>query len=64
MVYTRKEVEACLNPNLPQHLKWPYIDTIKRAVSVVKKLKERSDKPERYNKALEDFETALNAASN
>ena len=64
MVYTRQEVEACLNPNLPQQLKRPYIDTIKRAVSVVKKLKERSDKPERYNKALEDFEAALNAASN
>lgn len=63
MVYTRQEVEACLNPSLPQQLKWPYIDTIKRAVSVVKKLKEKSDKPERYDKAIEDFETALNAAS-
>lgn len=64
MVYTRQEVEVCLNPNLPQQLKRPYIDMIKMAVSVVNKLKEKSDKPERYNKALEDFETALNAAKN
>lgn len=63
MVYTRQEVEACLNPNLPQQLKMPYIDTIKRAVSVVKKLKEKSNNPSRYDKAIADFKDALSAAN-
>lgn len=63
MVYTRQEVEACLNPNLPSQLKMPYIDTIKRAVSVVKKLKAKSSNPSRYDKAIADFEEALSAAN-
>lgn len=63
MVYTRQEVEACLNPDLPSRLKIPYIDTIKRAVSVVKKLKAKSDNPAQYDKAVADFEDALAAAS-
>lgn len=63
MVYTRQEVEACINPNLPFQLKSPYIDTIKRAVSVVKKLKAKSNNPSRYDKALADFEDALSAAN-
>lgn len=63
MVYTRQEVEACLNPNLPSQLKMPYIDTIKRAVSAVKKLKAKSSNPSRYDKAIADFEEALSAAN-
>ena len=63
MVYTRQEVEACLNPNLPPQLKVPYVDTIKRAVSAVKKLKAKSSNPSRYDKAIADFEEALSAAN-
>lgn len=63
MVYTRQEVEACLNPNLPPQLKMPHIDTIKRAVSVVKKLKAKSSNPSRYDKAIADFEEALSTAN-
>lgn len=63
MVYTRQEVEACINPNLPFQLKTPYIDTIKRALSVVKKLKAKSNNPSRYDKAIVDFEYALSAAN-
>ncbi|RDV23993.1 hypothetical protein DXV75_16160 [Alteromonas aestuariivivens] len=63
MVYTRQEVEVCLNPNLPPQLKMPYIDTIRRAVSAVKKLKARSSNPSRYDKAIADFEKALSAAN-
>lgn len=62
MVYTRQDVEACLNPNLPIQLKTPYVDTVKRALSAVIKLKSRSGNPAKYDKAIADFESALAAA--
>lgn len=62
MVYTRQEVEACLSPNLPIQLKAPHIDTVKRALSAVVKLKTRSKNPTKYDKAIADFESALAAA--
>jgi hypothetical protein len=64
MVYTRQEVEACLNPNLPANLKARYLDTIKRALNVVIKLKGKSSRPSTYYKAIADFEMAQVAASN
>ena len=63
MVYTRQEVEACLNPTLPPQLKVPYVDTIKKAVSVIKKLQAKSHNPARYDRAISDFEEALSAAN-
>lgn len=61
MVYTKQNVNACLNTSLPKFLKTPHVSIVKDTLSVVRKMKETSKQAEPYDKAILVLEHAIMA---